>query len=513
MPIDRPTTSALERIAAGYGLEISPADLECYRAVAEDSMAAWDLVESLYAQHAPAVPERAWSRPDDPDNPWGAWYVRTEIQDRADGPLAGRRVVIKDNTSVAGVPMMDGSKMLEDFVPREDATVVSRLLAAGAVIVGKSVCEDLCMSGGSHTSKSGPVRNPWDPSRAAGGSSSGSGVLVATGEADLGLSGDQGGSIRIPASWLGIVGHKPTWGLVPYTGAVPVEPSLDHLGPTARTVTEAAQMLAVIAGPDGLDPRQPSSMEPFDYATLLGRGAAGLRVGVVTEGFGHANSEGEVDDAVRAAVESLRSAGMVVEEVSVPWHATAPALFSVIAFEGGLAQLVEGNTFGFGWKGRYDPDLMAHYGARRRADPSAFSESLQMTMLAGRHARDNGHGRHYAMARNLERQLTAAYDEALRHHDVLVMPTTPMRATPLPEPDAGVLEVLARGTEMLTNTAPFDITGHPACSVPAGLVGGLPVGMMIVGRRFDDATVLRVAHAFETEVGGFPRPDRVEVAS
>ncbi|GAA3663306.1 amidase [Nocardioides ginsengisoli] len=515
MPIDRPTASALERIAAGYGLEISPADLENFRTAAEDSMAAWDLVESLYAEQVSAIPERAWSRPDDSDNAWGAWYVRTEVQDCDDGPLAGRRVAIKDNTSVAGVPMMDGSRMLEGFIPREDATVVSRLLAAGAVVVGKSVCEDLCMSGGSHTSKSGPgpVRNPWDPSRAAGGSSSGSGVLVATGEVDLALSGDQGGSIRIPASWLGIVGHKPTWGLVPYTGAVPVEPSLDHLGPTARTVTEAAQMLTVIAGPDGLDPRQPSSMEMVDYAALLGRGAAGLRVGVVTEGFGHANSEGEVDDTVRAAVESLRSAGMVAEEVSVAWHANAPALFSVIAFEGGLAQLVEGNTFGFGWKGRYDPELMAHYGARRLTDPSAFSESLQMTMLAGRHAHDTGHGRHYAMARNLERHLTAAYDEALRHYDVLVMPTTPMRATPLPEPDAGVLEVLARGTEMLTNTAPFDITGHPACSVPAGVAGGLPVGMMIVGKRFEDATVLRVAHAFETEVGGFPRPGRPEVHS
>lgn len=510
MPIERPTALALAQIAAGYGLEVTPDDLEHYRVAAGDSMAAWDLVEAIYAEHAPTPPNRTWICPSENDNPWGAWFVRTEVQECSDGPLAGRRIVIKDNTSVAGVPLMDGSTMLDGFIPREDATAVSRLLAAGAVIVGKSVCEDLCMSAGSHTSKTGPVRNPWDPSRSAGGSSSGSGVLVLTGEADLALSGDQGGSIRIPAAWLGVVGHKPTWGLVPYTGAVPVEPTLDHLGPTARTVTDAAQMLTVLAGADGLDPRQTSSIEATDYAARLGDGVAGLRVGVVAEGFGQANSEPEVDETVRAAIERLRSAGMAAEEVSVPWHSNAPALFSVIAFEGALSQLVDGNTFGSGWKGRYDPELMAHYGARWQADPAGFSESVQLTMLAGRHARNSAHGRYYAMARNLERTLSAAYDAALRDYDVLVMPTSPIRATPLPEPGAGVLEVLARGTEMLANTAAFDVTGHPACSVPAGIAGGLPVGMMIVGRNFEDATVLRVARAFEAEVGGFPRPNRSE---
>ncbi|GAA4086105.1 amidase [Nocardioides kongjuensis] len=510
MPMERPTASALAQIAAAYGFDVSPDDLQHYRVAADESMAAWDLVELLYAEHVPAAPDRTWTHPSDDDNPLGAWYVQTEIQECNDGPLAGRRIVIKDNTSVAGVPMMNGSRMLEGFTPREDATVVSRLLRAGAVIVGKSVCEDLCMSAGSHTSKTGPVRNPWDPSRSTGGSSSGSGVLVATGEADMAVSGDQGGSIRIPAACLGVVGHKPTWGLVPYTGAVPVELTLDHLGPTARTVTDAAQMLTVIAGTDGLDPRQPSFLEPTDYAGRLDEGVAGLRVGVVTEGFGHANSEPEVDETVRAAVGFLRSAGTVAEEVSIPWHLHAAALFSVIAFEGALAQLVDGNTFGSGWKGRYDPELMSYYGSRRQRDPAAFSESLHLTMLAGRHARNTAHGRHYAMARNLEPTLSAAYDDALRHYDVLVMPTSPIRATPLPGPGAEIPEILARGTEMLANTAAFNVTGHPACSVPAGMAGGLPVGMMIIGRKFDDAAVLRVAHAFEAEVGGFQRWERTK---
>jgi len=160
--------------------------------------------------------------PDEADNPLGAWYVRTEVRGADDGPLAGRTVAIKDNTAVAGVPMMNGSRTLEGFVPSRDATVVSRLLAAGATIAGKAVCEDLCFSGGSHTSATGPVRNPWDPTRTTGGSSSGSAALVAAGEVDLALGGDQGGSIRMPAAFSGIVGHKPTHGLVPYTGAFPI---------------------------------------------------------------------------------------------------------------------------------------------------------------------------------------------------------------------------------------------------------------------------------------------------
>ena len=183
--------------------------------------------------------------------------MTTEIQEATDGPLAGRTVAIKDNIMVAGVPMMNGSETLEGFVPTRDATVVTRLLAAGATITGKAVCEDLCFSGGSHTSRTGPVRNPWDPTRSAGGSSSGSAALVAAGAVDLAVGGDQGGSVRIPSAYSGTVGHKPTHGLVPYTGAFPIELTLDHLGPITRTVADAALMLGVLAGADGLDPRQP----------------------------------------------------------------------------------------------------------------------------------------------------------------------------------------------------------------------------------------------------------------
>ncbi|WP_281689884.1 amidase [Pseudonocardia thermophila] len=506
MSIHMPDPDAVARMAAEGRFGIPESDLPTYHASVTGLLGSWNKVEELYAEVAPTPPQRSWTRPDAEDDKLGAWAVQTSITETSEGPLAGRTVAVKDNVAVAGVPMMNGSRTLEGFVPAEDATVVSRLLAAGATIAGKSVCEDLCFSGGSHTSKPGPVHNPWDMSRSAGGSSSGSGALVAAGEVDMAIGGDQGGSIRIPSAYCGTVGHKPTHGLVPYTGGFPIEQSIDHLGPITRTVADAALMLSVIAGRDGLDPRQPDVVEVQDYVGALAEPVSGLRIGVLQEGFGHPNSEPEVDDTVRAAVGTLREAGFTVEDVSVPWHLHATAIWDVIATEGGLWQMVEGNAYGMNWKGHYDPSLIAYYGRKWREDPAQFSETVKLVALAGRYALTTQYGRHYAMARNLAPKLVAAYDAALSNYDVLVMPTLPMRATVLPGPDAPVEEILARGLEMLANTAPFDVTGHPACSVPAGLADGLPVGLMIVGKHFDDATVLKVANAFEQAVGGFPTP-------
>jgi amidase len=514
MPVQPPDHAELARIASHYGLDLSDADLESFQPFVSGLMGSWAAVEELYARTAPAAPaDRPWHRPDDADNPLGAWYVRTDITAADGGPLSGRTVAIKDNTMVAGVPMMNGSETLEGFVPIRDATIVSRMLDAGATITGKAVCEDLCFSGGSHTSRTGPVRNPWDLGRSAGGSSSGSAALVAAGAVDMATGGDQGGSVRIPSAYSGTVGHKPTHGLVPYTGAFPIEFTIDHLGPITRTVGDAALMLGVIAGFDGLDARQAAGVPAVDYVSALGTGASGLRVGVVGEGFGLPDlSDPRVDETVRAATETLRSAGLKVEDVSVPWHADAMHVWNVIATEGATAQMIDGNAFGMNWKGLYDPELIAFYGRQWRQRAARFSETVKLVVLAGRYAIEHEFGRHYAMARNLAYELTAAYDEALGGCDVLVMPTLPLTATTLVAADAPREEYLMRALEMIPNTAPFDVTGHPATSVPAGLVDGLPVGVMIVGRHFDDATCLRVAHAFEEAVGGFPSP-RVAASS
>src|SRR5687768_4310836 len=250
MPVELPNPAALAAVADAYGLKLSAADVASFSPMVHGLLSSWDVVEDLYARSAPVAPKRQWTRPEPADNPYNAWYVTTDITEGGEGPLAGRTVAVKDNTMVAGIPMMNGSTTLEGFVPTRDATMVSRLLAAGATITGKAVCEDLCFSGGSHTSRTGPVRNPWDLARSAGGSSSGSAALVASGQVDVALGGDQGGSVRIPSAYSGTVGHKPTFGLVPYTGAFPIELTIDHLGPITRTVADAALVLGVLAGED-----------------------------------------------------------------------------------------------------------------------------------------------------------------------------------------------------------------------------------------------------------------------
>ena len=307
---------------------------------------------------------RSYATPSPEDNPLNAWYVTAEITGSDAGPLTGKRVAIKDNVMVAGLPMMNGSRSLEGFVPVEDATVVTRVLAAGGTVAGKSVCEDLCFSGGSHTAANGPVHNPWDASRSAGGSSSGSAALVAAGEVDMAIGGDQGGSVRLPASWCGIVGLKPTHGLVPYTGAFPIEATVDHLGPMARTVLDAATLLTAIAGPDGQDPRQAGAPSGVDYTAGLDEGVAGRRVGILREGFGVAGlSEPEVDEAVRRSAQRFSELGAQVVEVSVPEHAAALHVWNVIATDGATWQMLRGNGYGYGYKGRYSPELMDHYAA------------------------------------------------------------------------------------------------------------------------------------------------------
>jgi amidase len=488
----------------GFGL--SGEELAAFAPAVARTLEASHAVERLYERTMPTPPRRPWDSPDPERNRLGAWYVTTAITESADGPLAGRTVAVKDNIAVAGVPMMNGSRSVEGFVPRRDAVVVQRLLAAGATITGKSVCEDLCFSGGSFTSASGPVRNPWDSGRNAGGSSSGSAALVAAGEVDLALGGDQGGSIRIPSSFCGTVGHKPTHGLVPYTGAFPIERTIDHLGPIARTVTDAALMLTVLAGVDGHDPRQPSTLEPVDYLAGLAGPTSGLRVGVVREGFGTPVSDPGVDESVRAAVEVLRSAGAVVADVSIPWHLDAMHVWNVIATEGAAYQMINGNAFGMNVEDFYDPELITHYAAGRRDHGAELSRTVQLVGLSGQYTFEVGGGRYYAMARHLAGELRAAYDAALSEYDVLVMPTLPYTAREIPPADVSLPDYLDTALSMIGNTAPFDVTGHPACSVPAGLVNGLPAGLMIIGRRFADATVLRMARTYEQAVGGFARP-------
>lgn len=442
-------------------------------------------------------PRAPGHRPAASDNPLNAWYWRCEIRGAAEGKLAGKRLAIKDNVCVAGVPMMNGASMMQGYVPDQDATLITRILDAGGEIVGKAVCEQFCFSGSSHTSDTGYVLNPHDPTRSAGGSSSGSAALVASGEVDLAIGGDQGGSIRIPASYSGAYGHKATYGLVPYTGVFPIELTLDHTGPIAGSAYDCALLLEVLAGPDGLDPRQYANRPGEAYTAALTGDASGLRIGIVTEGFGWPVSEGDVDQTVRQCAQRLADAGATIEEVSIPMHRDGIHVWNAIAVEGAHMLMIAGNSMGTNWEGHYTSSLLDFYRSARLSNADDYSETCKLVLLLGQYMQNAYGGRYYARAQNLARTLRAAYDDVFANYDLLVMPTTPQKATVLPPPDASRAEIVAHALNMIHNTCPFDVTGHPAISVPCAMSQGLPVGMMLVGRLGEDATVLRAAHAYE----------------
>ncbi|TAM09756.1 MAG: amidase [Nevskiaceae bacterium] len=491
-----PTLEELAETAQELGLHLTNEQLAEYRSLMAAPLAAYDVVNRM-PDELPVVkyPRTPGHAPAPEDNPYHAWYYRSEIHGADAGPLKGRTLAVKDNIAVAGVPMMNGSATLRGYVPDVDATVVTRILDAGGTILGKSHCELFCFSGGSHTNSTGAVINPRKPGHSAGGSSSGSAALVAAGAVDMALGTDQGGSVRMPSSYCGTVGMKPTFGLVPYTGGMSIEATMDHIGPITRTVADNALLLSVIAGEDGLDARQ-HNVRKTDYAAEMEGGVRGMRIGVVREGFGLPESEPDVDRLVRQAGATFARLGATVEEVSIPMHSVAGAVWSAIVHEGAVVQILHTNGQGSGWKGLYLPGMMQAQDAwRLRADD--FSETVKVTVLLGQYMWRKYHGLHYARAQNLLRRVVAAYDAVLAKYDLLLMPTTPMKATPLPGPDAGITENVQRGLEMLANTAPFDATGHPAISIPCGVSDGLPVGLMLVGPFWGEGRIYRAAKAFE----------------
>jgi amidase len=322
------------------------------------------------------LPPRDYTVPNPADNNNNAWYVRSEIREVQSGPLAGRSVAIKDSIPVGGLPMMAGSNIFQGYVPEFDAEVVRRILAAGGTISGKAHCEYLCFSGSSHTSAAGPVENPWKQGRSTGGSSSGSAALVATREADMALGADQAGSIRMPASFCGIVGLKPTTGLVPYTGIAPLDASFDHVGPMTASVSDAALLLSVIAGPDGIDPRQ-HGVEPADYDAAMELGVSGLRIGVLKEGFEVPGIESGVTDRVRSAAAVLEKLGATVIDVSAPLHSRGLAIWSTIGWMGMTETVLKGNGFGIS-RDDFFPTSMMEWAHQNAAGAAQAPPSVKL---------------------------------------------------------------------------------------------------------------------------------------
>ena len=515
MAVPRPTAEDIAAFAAREHYDLGPEEVTAFTAAVTGGLASYDAVDALYEEHVAAPARMAASARESSapgSNPYGAWHVKTRIEPTGSGALDGLRVAIKDNISVAGLPLMNGSRTLEGYTPPADATVVTRVLAAGGTIIGKTVCEDLCFSGSSFTSAPEPVRNPWDRGRSAGGSSSGNAVALAVGEADVAVGGDQGGSVRLPASYSGIVGHKPTYGLVPYTGAFPIERTVDHLGPMAADVAQTARLLSVLAGPDGLDPRQAgaaAALPPENLLEIVEAGAGGLTIGLLTEGFAvPGSSDPRVDALVRDAARGL--AGATVVDVSVPWHSRGLDIWNVITTDGGAYQMLAGNGYGMNVPGFYEPEIMSYFAEGKATRGADLAATVKLVGLAGSWGLEKLGGATYGKAHRLAPLLRNAYDAALERCDVLVMPTTPTTALELLHPGDDLPALLGKALGMVGNTAPFDVSGHPATSVPAGLVDGLPAGLMVVAPHGRDDLALRVARAVEQARGplGPPR-DRV----
>ncbi len=496
MAVQVPTPEQLRGAAKEVGLSLTDADVASFIELIKPNVAAYNVVDAM-PDNLPQVkyPRTPGYRPSPEDNKHNAWYVKTTVQGAARGKLKGRTIALKDNIMLAGVPMMNGAATLEGYVPDIDATVVTRVLDAGATIVGKVHCENFCLSGGSHTNATGPVHNPHRMGYSAGGSSSGSAVVVALGEADMALGGDQGGSIRMPSSFSGTYGMKPTHGLVPYTGIMPIEVYVDHTGPMTANVADNALLLEVLAGPDGYDSRQ-INVKTHPYTKALDGGVKGMKIAVLKEGFEQPNAEADVNDKVRAAAKQFEKLGATVSEVSVPLHLAAMAIWMPIGVEGLTQTMMYGDGYGVSRPDLYVTSLMDfHRNWRNRANE--MSETTKLFTLFGTYIRKYYGSRYYGKAMNITRRLTAAYDAVLAEHDLILMPTTPIKATPLPPPDAPRELYVQRALDMVSNTAPFDITHHPSMAVPCGMADGLPVSVMLTGKHWGEPTIYRAAAAFE----------------
>lgn len=492
------------RLSESFGFNLTPEKLQDMAPIAEGIFSNYTRIDELPDEVFPVnFPRQDLGyRPLGDENAHNGWAWKCTIKGAETGKLAGKRIGIKDNIAVAGMPMTNGTVLLAGYIPKEDATLVTRILEAGGEIVGKTTVPSFCFDGAGMTNDFGyQPTNPHNEKYTPGGSSSGSAITLHTGEADITIGGDNGGSIRIPSSWSGTYGIKPTFGLVPMTGGFSIEMTTEHFGPMALTVEGCALMLEVIAGADGYDPRQSRDIVAEGYLSALTNDIKGLRIGIVKEGFGRAGmSETDVDETVLTAARRFAKIGAIVEEVSIPMHLDGNAIWGAINIEGGTYKMVTGDGVGTNWRGHYAADMADLYGSTRRARPQDYPDTVKLVAMIGRYMSERYNHYYYAKGQNLSRRLRAAYDDALAKYDVLVMPTTPMKAQPFPEDDS-MASYFSTTLGMLANVDPFNVSGHPAMNVPCGKSNGLPVGMQIIGKHFDEGTVFKVAHAYEQNFG------------
>ncbi len=423
-------------------------------------------------------------------------------------PLAGVPVALKDNLCTRGTPTTASSRMLEGFVPPYDATVVDRLEAAGAVVIGKTNCDEFAMGSSTENSAFGPTRNPWALDRIPGGSSGGSAVAVAAGLAPLALGSDTGGSIRQPAAMCGVVGLKPTYGRVSRYGLLAFASSLDQIGPFARTVRDAAAALAVLAGPDPRDATSAPEAVP-DYEAALTGDARGVRIGVPWRLLDQG-----VDDAIarafRAALDQLSRQGAVLVEIDLPTAAAAIPVYYLVATAEASSNLARYDGVRYGYRAPADAaaghdTLQSMY---RRSRAGGFGPEVKRRIMLGTYVLSTGYyDAYYLKAQQVRTLILRDYERAFERADVVALPTSPVPAFRIGERVADPLQMYL--ADIFTVSA--NLCGLPGISLPCGFTAArLPIGLQFVGRRFDEAGILRLADAYEREAGWWRRVPGVE---
>ena len=409
------------------------------------------------------------------------------------GPLTGVPVQIKDVMCTEGVPTTCASRMLENFVPVYNATAVEQLLGQGAVMLGKGNMDEFAMGSSCENSAFHPTMNPWDLERVPGGSSGGAAASVASGEAIYALGSDTGGSVRQPAALCGVVGLKPTYGLVSRYGLIAFASSLDQIGPVGRTVMDCALALNAIAGHD---PRDATSVhqEPKDYAASLGQDIKGLRLGIPEEYFVDGMEPGS-RKAVDEAISALEGLGASVRPVSLPTTRYALACYYIIAPSECSANLAryDGVKYGYSYQGTNDM-----WEALEKTREYGFGPEVTRRVILGTYALSSGyHDAYYLKAQQARTLIRQDFDRVFQDVDALVTPTSPVTAFKIGEKSGDPVQMYL----IDVCTLPVNIAGLPGLSVPCGFSDGLPVGLQLIGPHFSEETLLRTAHAYESATG------------
>lgn len=458
-----PSTERLRRIARQFDMDLTENEFEELHAVATTLLEAYSpLTEDSPEERTSYGSRDPGRRPSEEADPYNAFIRSCLVPGAEEGPLAGYRVTVKDNIAVAGVEMTCGTTVMQGYIPSTDAAVVRRLLDSGAKLVGKTNQDPFGISSTGSTSEFGPVLNPFDADYLAGGSSGGSAVSVASGDADVGIGTNGGGSVRIPAAWCGCVGFKPTHGIVPAEGVIPLTVTLDHLGPITRTVEDCIHVMNEIGGPDRADPQQ-RPFRSLSYENMRPEGT--LTVGVLEEGFDHDVGNAAVDEVVREAIEAWEESDIRVVEVSIPEHRNfRPAFLGIMVEE--VAALVRQDGHRFDGSA-FDVQFPEVFGRILDSRGEELPKMLLVEILLGSYLGDRFHGRFRAVARRRRREVIAAYESALEEVDVLAFPTTP-RLPPKADEDRSLSDLVRFDGTAIVNTSPLNLTGHPAISVPVG---------------------------------------------